>query len=383
MTVQSSSMPLPSQAAIEHSERVATHISGEIKSAGGWIPFDRYMQSVLYAPQLGYYAAGARKLGDSASGGDFVTAPEISPLFAQALAQQVAQLFEQVPARIVEFGAGSGVLARDLMAELARREVGFESYSIVEVSSDLVDRQRARLQGLPVNWLCAPPDAFEGVMLANEVLDVMPVKLFVKRGNATFERGVVNRHGGSFAFDEHPASKELATAVASIEDEQGVFPDSYASEVNLTAEGWMRSSGDWLARGALLVIDYGFPRREYYHPQRLMGTVMCHFRHHAHSDPLWMAGLNDVTAHVDFSAMAAAAHASGLDVMGYTSQAHFLLNCGVLDQLQTQHSIRNSAALHRLVSEAEMGELVKVLIVGRGLQGPLIGFARGDRLHTL
>ena len=376
-------MPLPSPAALEHSERVETHIYREIERAGGWIPFDRYMQLVLYAPQLGYYVGGARKFGDSASGGDFVTAPEISPLFAQALAQQVAQLFEQVPARIVEFGAGSGVLARDLMAELERREVGLESYSIVEISSDLADRQQARLQGLPVNWLRATPDAFEGVMLANEVLDVMPVKLFVKRGNVTFERGVVNRHGGSFAFGERLASEDLATAVASIEAEQGAFPDGYASEVNLTAEGWMRSSGQWLARGALLVIDYGFPQREYYHPQRLMGTVMCHFRHHAHSDPLWMAGLNDVTAHVDFSAMAAAAHASGLDVMGYTSQAHFLLNCGVLDQLQTQHTARNSAALHRLVSEAEMGELIKVLMVGRGLQGPLIGFARGDRLHTL
>ena len=376
-------MPLPSRAAIEHSERVATHISDEIKHAGGWIPFDRYMQLVLYTPQLGYYAASARKFGDSASGGDFVTAPEISPLFAQALAQQIAQLFEQVPARIVEFGAGSGVLARDLMAELARRGVGLESYSIVEVSSDLADRQRTRLQGLPVNWLRAPPDAFEGVMLANEVLDVMPVKLFVKRGNMTFERGVVNRHGAGFAFDERRADEDLAAAVAAIEAEQDAFPDGYASEVNLTAEGWMRSSGQWLALGALLVIDYGFPRREYYHPQRLMGTVMCHFRHHAHSDPLWMAGLNDVTAHVDFSAMASAAHASGLDVMGYTSQAHFLLNCGVLDQLQTQHTARNSAALHRLVSEAEMGELVKVLVVGRGIKGPLIGFARGDRLHAL
>lgn len=145
----------------------------------------------------------------------------------------------------------------------------------------------------------------------------------------------------------------------------------------------MRSSSQWLARGALLLIDYGFPQREYYHPQRLMGTVMCHYRHHSHTDPLWMAGLNDVTAHVDFSAMAAAAHASGLDVLGYTSQAHFLLNCGVLDQLQTQHTARNSAALHRLVSEAEMGELLKVLMVGRGVQGPMIGFARGDRLHTL
>ena len=186
-------MPIPSAAAIEHSERVATHIAGEIERAGGWISFDRYMQLVLYAPQLGYYAAGARKFGDSASGGDFVTAPEISPLFAQALARQVEQLFEQVPARIVEFGAGSGALARDLMAELARRKVAIESYSIIEVSSDLIDRQRARLQGLPVNWLLGPPNAFEGVMLANEVLDVMPVKLFVKRGNVTFERGVIHQ----------------------------------------------------------------------------------------------------------------------------------------------------------------------------------------------
>ncbi|MEO8185759.1 MAG: SAM-dependent methyltransferase [Burkholderiaceae bacterium] len=383
MTPRYSSMPLPSAAAIEHSERVASLISGEIERAGGWIPFDRYMQLALYAPRLGYYTAGARKFGDSASGGDFVTAPEISPLFAQALAQQVAQLFEHVPARIVEFGAGSGVLARDLMAELARKKVALESYSIVEVSSDLTDRQQARLHGSPVHWVSAPPDAFEGVMLANEVLDVMPVKLFVKRGNITFERGVVNRTGGSFAFDERRADEDLTAAVAAIEFEQGMFPDGYASEVNLTAEGWMRSSAQWLARGALLVIDYGFPQREYYHPQRLMGTVMCHFRHHAHSDPLWMAGLNDVTAHVDFSAMAAAAHDSGLEVLGYTSQAHFLLNCGVLDQLQKQHTAQNSAALHRLVSEAEMGELVKVLMVGRGVQGPLIGFTCGGRLHSL
>ena len=220
-------------------------------------------------------------------------------------------------------------------------------------------------------------------MLANEVLDVMPTKLFVKRGGVTVEQGVVNRSGSAFGFEDRPAGHELSAAIASIEAEYGGLPEGYASEVNLTAEGWMRSSGQWLARGALLVIDYGFPQREYYHPQRLMGTLMCHFRHHAHSDPLWMTGLNDITAHVDFSAMAAAAHASGLDVLGYTSQAHFLLNCGVLDQLQTQHTARSSAALHRLVSEAEMGELVKVLMVGRGIHGPMVGFSRGDRLHSL
>jgi SAM-dependent MidA family methyltransferase len=383
MTVGHSSMPLPSPVAAKHSARVVAHIAVEIARADGWIPFDRYMQLALYAPELGYYVAGAHKFGDSAAGGDFVTAPEISPLFAQALARQFAHLFEQVPARIVEFGAGSGALAGDLIAALSKRGVALESYSIVEISPELVDRQRQRLQGAPVDWLSAPPTQFQGVMLANEVLDVIPVKLFVKRGSVTFERGVVIGPDGGFAFDERRASDALASAVAAIEAEHGTLPDGYASEVNLLAEGWMRSSAQWLARGALLVIDYGFPQREYYHPQRLMGTVMCHFRHHAHSDPLWMVGLNDVTAHVDFSAMAAAAHYAGLNVLGYTSQAHFLLNCGVLDQLQTHHTPQNSGALHRLVSEAEMGELVKVLMVGRGVQGPLIGFARGDRLHSL
>ncbi len=382
MSAVHSSMPSPSPAEIEHSTRLAAHIAQEIEHAGGWIPFDRYMQLVLYQPGLGYYAAGARKFGDAATGGDFVTAPEISPLFAQALAEQFAQLFEQTPARIVEFGAGSGTLARDLIAALEDRKVAVQGYSIVEVSPDLVDRQRTRLQGRQVQWLTAPPTEFEGVMLANEVLDVMPVKIFVKRSNATFERGVVFSNGG-FAFDERPAGDELATAVDAIESEHGPLPDGYASEVNPVAESWMRSSAEWLARGALLVIDYGFPQREYYHPQRLMGTIMCHFRHHAHADPFWFPGLNDLTAHVDFSALAQAAHGAGLDVLGYTSQAHFLLNCGVLRQLQAQHTPQHSGAVHRLISEAEMGELVKVLLVGRGIRGPLLGFSHGDRLHSL
>ena len=378
-------MPVPStdRTATEHSARVAAHIAGEIEREHGWISFDRYMQLALYAPELGYYTAGAHKFGDSAAGGDFVTAPEISPLFARALARQIEQLFEQVPARIIEFGAGSGAMAGDLIAALTARGVALDSYSIVEISSDLSDRQRRRLQNDLVAWLSAPPQDFEGVMLANEVLDVMPVKLFVKRGHRTIERGVVNAPGGGFAFDERPAGQELGAAVAAIESEHGELPDGYASEINLIAESWMRSSAQWLARGALLVIDYGFPQREYYHPQRLMGTVMCHFRHRAHGDPLWMAGLNDITAHVDFSAMAASAHRAGLDVLGYTTQAHLLLNCGVLDDLRQRHTHADSAAVHRLVSEAEMGELVKALLVGRGLHGPFIGFEHGDRMHTL
>jgi len=378
-------MPSPGPDAIEHSERVAALVAADIERAGGWIPFDQYLQRVLYEPQLGYYASATRKFGDAASGGDFVTAPEISPLFAQALAEQLTQLFQQVPTRIVEFGAGSGALARDLLAAFAQRGVTLESYSIVEVSADLIERQQRQLLNTPVQWCAEPPSEFEGLMLANEVLDVMPFKLFLKRNGVTLERGVVmqGHGGGRFAFAEQACGDELAAAVVAIESNHGSLPNGYASEVNLVAESWMRAAAQWLKRGALLVIDYGFPQREYYHPQRLMGTMMCHFRHHAHADPLWMPGLNDVTAHVDFTAMADAAHGAGFDVNGYTTQAHFLLNCGVLQHLAANHTPQQSGAMHKLVSEAEMGELLKVLCVGRGIDAALIGFAHGDRRHTL
>jgi SAM-dependent MidA family methyltransferase len=380
MSLAQRALPLPDAEAAAHSARVAAHVAESIRAADGWIPFDRYMELVLYAPGLGYYAAGTRKLGDSATGGDFVTAPEISSLFAHALAAQIAELFEQVPARVVEFGAGSGVLAHDLLDALAALGIA-AAYSIVEVSPDLVARQRALL-GQAVEWRTEPPRSFEGVLLANEVLDVMPVKLFVKRGSATLERGVITRAGG-FSFDERPADSALADAVSAIEAELGPLADGYASEVGLAAAGWMRSLGDWLARGALVAIDYGFPRREYYHPHRLMGTIMCHYRHHAHADPFWLPGLCDLTAHLDFSALAAAAHGAGLDVLGYTSQARFLLNCGLLESLQADHDHARANEAHRLLSEAEMGELFKVLAVGRGVRPPLCGFAHGDRLHTL
>ena len=375
-------LPTPSATEIEHSQSVAAHIAAEIERTGGWIPFDRYMQLVLYSPQLGYYAAGARKFGDSIAGGDFVTAPELSPLFAGALAQQLAQIFAQTPRRIVEFGAGSGALAADLIAALAARHVTLDSYSIIEVSPDLAERQRRRLQGMPVDWLNTPPLKFEGVMLANEVLDVMPAKLFVKHGGVVHERGVSVRDS-RLVFDDHVAGPELSARVAAIEEEGGALPDGFSSEVNFVGESWMRSVGDWLARGVLLVIDYGFPRREYYHPQRLMGTIMCHFRHRAHSDPFWLPGLNDLTAHIDFSAMAQAAHDGGLGVLGYTSQARFLLNCGLLHALDREQGHARANQAHRLVSEAEMGELFKVLAVGRGIDGTLLGFTHGDRRHRL
>jgi SAM-dependent MidA family methyltransferase len=382
MVAPRSTLPPPEPLAAEHGARLHAGIAAAIRSAGGWIRFDRYMDLALYAPGLGYYAAGARKFGDSAAGGDFVTAPEISPLFAAALATQVEQAFAHVPACIVEFGAGSGVLARDLLAALAARGVAVQRYAIVELSPDLIDRQRALLAGQPVAWLSAPPQGFEGVMLANEVLDVMPVRLFVKRGGATCERGV-GLQDERLVFVERAADAELSEAVAAVEDAVGPLPEGYGSEVGLAAAAWMRSAAAWLARGLLLAIDYGFPRREYYHPQRLMGTLMCHYRHHAHADPLWLPGLNDITAHVDFTAMADAAHAAGLDVLGYTTQARFLMNCGLLDQLAARHGPRRANEVQRLLSEAEMGELFKVLAVGRGLAEPLIGFARGDRLERL
>ena len=188
---------------------------------------------------------------------------------------------------------------------------------------------------------------------------------------------------GRFEFAERAAAPDLVAAVAEIEREVGALPDGYASEVGFTACAWMRSAADWLQHGALLAIDYGFPRREYYHPQRLMGTVMCHYRHHAHADPFWLPGLNDLTAHVDFSAMADAAHDAGMSVLGYTSQGRFLLNCGLLGRLKGDLAPEQTGAAHRLVSEAEMGELFKVLAVGRGISGPLVGFEMGDRTARL
>ena len=357
-------------------DRIVEHIDAE----GGWMPFDRFMQYALYEPGLGYYAATPGKIGPR---GDFITAPEISPLFARALATQVAQAFEQVPPRLLEFGAGSGALAAGLIDALQRLGAPPERYGIVEVSADLKAEQQARLREEAVQWLDAPPDAFDGVIVANEVLDVMPVKLFLARGGQTLERGV-QAERGQLGWGERPAGLELLEAVARIRDEVGPLPDGYVSEVGLVARAWVATLGQWLRRGVALLIDYGFPRHEYYHPQRAMGTLMCHFRHRAHDDPLWLPGLNDITAHVDFTAMAQAARGAGLELLGYTSQARFLLDCGLLELLrEAPAGASASAAAWRLLSEAEMGELLKVLAFGRGVRGPLRGFASGDRSHRL
>ncbi len=375
--------PAAQAEAIAGSDRLVARIVQHIDAAGGWIGFDRFMQLALYEPGLGYYAAKPVKFGPQ---GDFVTAPEISPLFARALAAQVAQAFEQLPRRLLEFGAGSGALAAGLIGELDRLGTAPDSYAIVEVSADLKAAQQSRLRGVAdparVRWLDAPPEAFEGVIVANEVLDVMPVKLFARRAGRTLERGVAVE-AGALRMAERPAGADLLEAVAQIEADVGPLPDGYVSEAGLVAAAWTATLGRWLQRGLALLVDYGFPRHEYYHPQRAMGTLMCHFRHRAHDDPLWLPGLNDITAHVDFTSIARAARAAGLQVLGYASQARFLLDCGLLQLLREDASAERAAEAMRLLSEAEMGELLKVLALGRGVEGPLLGFARGDRSHRL
>jgi SAM-dependent MidA family methyltransferase len=372
-------LPAPDPTAQARSRELQQRIGARITQAGGWLAFDQYMQMALYEPGLGYYDASGSKFGAQ---GDFVTAPEISPLFGQALAAEVAGAFAQLPGRVLEFGAGTGALAHDLIRELQQRACGYSHYFILEVSADLRARQQERLAGLPVTWLERLPEQFEGVVIANEVLDVLPVRLFIRGADAILERGV-RCEGGDLLFAGRPASADLVGEVAAIEALTGPLPDGYGSEWCPLAAAWIGTLGAFLRRGLVLLLDYGFPRHEYYHPQRAMGTVMCHYRQHAHANPLWMPGLNDITAHVDFTACALAAEAAGLDVLGYTSQAHFLMNCGILDLLVQGSGPAQAGAVQRLLSEAEMGELVKVLALGRGYAGALPGFARGDRLHRL
>jgi SAM-dependent MidA family methyltransferase len=346
----------------------AARLAQEIAERGGWIDFARYMQVALHEPGVGYYASGAR-IGAQ---GDFVTAPELGSLFGRTLARALAGF----PA-ILEIGAGSGALAEVLAASLDC------DYFILETSAALRERQAARLGGR-VKFLEEIPSRFHGAMLANEVVDAMPVHLVHWTKDGIFERGVSRDAAGRLAWRDRPAQGELAAAARGIE-----VPAPYLSEINLLAAPWMRHLVQSLAQGAIFVIDYGFPRREYYHPQRSSGTLMCHYRHRAHADPFAHPGEEDITAHVDFTTLAEAAHAAGAERLGYTTQAQFLVNCGITDVLgevnaeNALHYAPIAAQAQKLLSPAEMGELFKVLGVARGLERPLPGFSRGDRVHTL
>ena len=380
-------LPEPDAYALAHSERLVQHIRDQIGAHGGWIGFARYMELALYAPGLGYYMAGARKLGRE---GDFVTAPEISPLFGETLARQVAQALDAGLEEVLEIGAGSGALAASLLAELERVGRLPRRYLILELSADLRERSRdtiaARAPHLMerVAWLNRLPTTFRGVILGNEVLDAMPIHLIRIADAGVEEAGVQAAPDGSLGWAWRPASGDLSDAVRGLQ-----LPAGYVTEIGLVARGFVRSVAESLDRGLVLFIDYGFPRNEYFHPQRAAGTLMCHYRHHAHDDPFFLPGLQDITSHVDFSAIADAGVDCAMALLGYTTQAQFLINCGITDVLSRVPAedaarylpLANQA--NRLLSPAEMGELFKVIAFGKGFDAPLVGFQSGDRSHTL
>ncbi len=413
--VRSSGLPPPSAEALASSARLSRLIARRIDEAGGWIGFDAFMQWALYEPGLGYYSGGSRKFGAE---GDFVTAPELGPLFGACIATQCAQWFDHVPRRIVEFGAGSGALAARLLSALEARGVARVDYAIVELSGELRARQAATLaERAPhlagqVRWLDAWPETISGVVLANEVLDAMPARVFGVRGRSVVECGVVadlasdrtaeraDDRGAApaaegaprFRWAERPAGPAFAARVLArlAQAWGGIDPDTaYFSELGEQAEAWVAQLGARIDRGAVLLIDYGFPRREFYHPQRDRGTLMCHYRHRAHTDPFLWPGLQDLTVHVDFSAIAEAGTSAGLDLLGFASQARLLLDLGLLDEVRqcgepgTPEYQRAARNVHTLISDAEMGELFKAIAFGRGVPDDAIGFRSGDRRAAL
>jgi SAM-dependent MidA family methyltransferase len=381
------SLPAPSPDAAEHSARLAARIRDEIARAGGWLPFARYMELALYAPGLGYYMAGARKLGPD---GDFTTAPELTPLFGHALAQQVRELLGQGLDEVLEIGAGSGALAASILEELERLGALPERYLILELSADLRARSRdaiaARVPHLMerVAWLATLPPVFSGVVLGNEVLDAMPVEVVRTTADGDIEQAGVAAHGDAFAWSWRPAAGAVLDAARA-----RTLPPGYTTDLGLVAEAFVASIARALERGAALLVDYGFPAREFRHPQRSMGTLMCHYRHRAHDDPFFLPGLQDITAHVDFSAIATAARQAGCELYGYASQAQVLLNCGLPELMlrvppeDAARYLPMAGAANRLLSPSEMGELFKAIAFGRGLPDALRAFRTGDRRASL
>ena len=381
-------LPIPTPEALAHSAELTRLIRNELDAAGGWLPFDRYMSLALYTPGYGYYSAGLEKFGE---GGDFVTAPEISTLFGRCVAHQIAQVLATTGGSVLELGAGSGRLAVDVLAELDRLGQLPEQYLIMEVSANLRKKQKLRaMSHLPLHlsqkivWLDSLPPAFNGLVLGNEVLDALPANLVIWHEDGISERGVATE-GNRFVWrDQRLTHGPLFDAAASLK-----MPSGHVSEINLAAGGLMASLTRMLTHGVILMLDYGFPRREFYHPQRDRGTLMCHYRHHAHDDPFLYPGLQDITTHVDFTAAAEAAAAQGATLLGYTGQAQFLINCGITDFLAEISPADMAAYLplaaqaQKLLSPAEMGELFKVVALGKAFNEPLAGFTRGDKGHTL
>lgn len=382
-------LPQPSLDALSASHRLQNLIAEEIRRHDGWISFARYMELALYAPDVGYYSGGAAKLGKD---GDFTTAPEITSLFGETLAHAASELMAQSVPQILEFGAGTGKLALDILTECAAAGIPLERYSIVELSGELRARQQQTLANFPhVTWLDDFPSAYSGVVLGNEVLDAMPVSLVVKSDKGWLERGVAF-DDDKFVFGDQPCDAALVAQIP-FEEELAV---GYLTEVHPVAAGFVGSLASMFAAGleqsgkggAAILLDYGFPASEYYLDQRSEGTLMCHYRHHSHPDPFYLPGLQDITAHVDFTAMAYAAVNNGLEMLGYMSQAAFLLTAGLGDRLlktspdDARAYLPQANAVQKLTSPAEMGELFKVLVVGLGVQLP-DRFDRADQSRRL
>ncbi|MDO9372555.1 MAG: SAM-dependent methyltransferase [Gammaproteobacteria bacterium] len=393
MNITRMDLPVPGPLEAAHSARLQEVIRREIERAGGRITFAHYMELALYAPGLGYYSAGLQKFG---AGGDFVTAPEISPLFARCIARQCQQVLEQMEqGDILEAGAGSGVLACDVLSECERLGCLPRHYFILELSAELRARQQDTLRRVPhlaerVRWLdTLPQHGFHGVVLANEVLDAMPLHRFRIDGDAVYEC-YVGYEDGHFVWRHGPVSDAaLAARIDAVRSRVSDLPQVFESEASLAASAWIRSIADVIGRGLVLLVDYGHARSELYHAQRADGTLLCHYQHRAHADPLILTGLQDITAQVDFTAVAEAAHAAGLAVAGYTTQAHFLLACGLMEMVGDADA--NDAATYlplmqqakKLTQPDEMGEIFKVIALTRGIDAPLLGFALRDNRGRL
>ncbi|HEV2112109.1 MAG TPA: SAM-dependent methyltransferase [Gammaproteobacteria bacterium] len=378
-------LPAPAPDALAHSRRLGARIREEIRAAGGAVPFVRYMELALYAPGLGYYSAGARKFG---AAGDFVTAPELSPLFSRCLARQCAEVLQALgEGDVLELGAGSGVMAADMLLELERLERLPREYLILEVSADLRQRQRALLEArlphlLPrVRWLDSLPERFDGVILGNEVLDALPAERFRKTATG-YEQYCVAEQGEGFAWMTGVAPGELSAALSALESTlPALLPTGYSSEICTALPPLFASLSAALWRGAALFLDYGYPRAAYYHQERSMGTLMCHYRQRAHGDPFLYPGLQDITAHVDFTAVAEAATAAGFELAGYTTQAHFLMALGIAAFADA--GLEPARQVKLLTLSEEMGERFKAIGFIKGMDVPLSGFALRDLSRTL
>jgi len=375
----------------QQSLAVSELIRGQIEAAGGVVSFESFMEAALYAPGLGYYSAGAAKIG---AGGDFVTAPEVSDLFGRCVARQCAEVLSPAGGEILEIGAGTGRLAATVLEALAENGVLPERYAILEVSADLASRQRAHLQKLPpalrdrVVWLKRLPETpLRGVIVANEVLDALPFTRIALRGGVLHEIGVAF-DGGAFVEREQDPASPLAQAWSSLSAELPMrLPDGYCSEVCLRIEPWIAGVGACLESGLFLLFDYGLPRAHYYHSQRIDGTLRCHFKQRAHGDPFVNVGVQDITAWVDFTRVAEAAVAADLEVLGFVTQAAFLLATGIQDMAAQSGTllerVQRAGEARKLLLPGEMGEAFKVMALGKNHESPLTGFSLQDLRRSL